>query len=272
MGPTVAARIRDHTPQGCDRRAKGTWNSIVCLAPLWSYSLRIPLATPLSRKDLLVATIITIDHYMADRFSRKLSRLVPFFLCTLIAYSPGQANDQQGCAATVDSGQPILFPRVLYRGGHLIWGLSTRPASLGDKLLVVLWFYNPSDAPLSVMTCADIDHFWSREIEVFDSAGKRVLSRAEERRLAEEMRNPGGFVPEEPFRCWRNFGITIPPRTCLHGSFSAPEYDFARDLDDYYRLPPGRYSLVPIRRGEPERASGLSTQQGVTLPITVLDR
>jgi hypothetical protein len=205
---------------------------------------------------------------MADQFSRKLSRLVPFFLYTLIAYSPGQANEQsQGCAASADTGQPILFQR-----GQLIWGLATRPASPSEKLLVVLWLHNPSEAPLSVMTCADIDHFWSREIEVYDSAGKRVLSRAEERRLAEEKRNPASFVPEDPFQCFRNFPISIPPRTCLHGSLSAPEYDFARDLNIYYLLPPGRYSLVPISKGEPERASGRRTEQRLTLPITVLDR
>jgi hypothetical protein len=205
---------------------------------------------------------------MADKFSRKLQRLVPFFLCTLIAYSPVQADDQrEGCAASADTGQPILFRR-----GHLIWGLSTRPVSPGEKLLVVLWLYNPSEAPISVMTCADIDHFWSREIEVFDSAGKRILSRTEERRLAEEKRNPGGFLPEEPFQCWRNFDIAIPPRTCLHGSFSAPEDDFARNLNNYYLLPPGRYSLVPIKKREAERASGGSTEQAVKLPITVLDR
>jgi hypothetical protein len=205
---------------------------------------------------------------MVDQISRKLSRLAPLFVCALIAYSPGHANAQhEGCAASADAGQPILFQR-----GHLTWGLSTRPARPGEKLLVLLWFYNPSDAPESVINCGDIDHFWSLEIEVFDSAGKRVLSRAEEKRLAEEKRNPGAFVPEAPFRCWRNFGITIPPRTCLRGSFSAPGDDFARDLNDYYLLPPGSYSLAPIKDRETENASGSSTVQAVKLPITVLDR
>jgi hypothetical protein len=192
--------------------------------------------------------------------------MVQIHQCTQIAYSPGQASERpEGCATTPDTGQPILFQR-----GHLIWGLSTRPVSLGDKLPVLLWFYNPSEAPLSVMTCGDIDHFWSREIEVFDSTDKRVLSRAEEKRLAEEKRNPGVFLPEQPFRCWLNFAITVPPRTCLHGSFSAPEYDFARDLNSYYQLPPGRYSLVPISIGKPQQASGRETVQRLTLPITVL--
>ena len=202
---------------------------------------------------------------MTDQLSRNLSRLAPFFLCALIGYS--QADKQyEGCAASADTEQPILFQR-----GHLIWGLSTRPASPGEKLLVVLWFYNPSESPLSVMTCGDIDYFWSREIEVFDSAGQRVMSRAEERRLAEEKRNPGGFLPE-PFQCFRNFPITVPPRTCVHGKFSEPEHDFARDLNSYYLLPPGRYSLVSTSKREPERASGRKTDQGFTLPITVLDR
>jgi len=204
---------------------------------------------------------------MAGRFSRKVSRLVPFLLCGLIAHSQDRTNDRrEGCATSADTGQPILFQR-----GHLIWGLSTKPASLGDKLVVVLWLYNPSESPSSVMTCSDIDHFWLREIELFDSAGKRILSRVEETRIAEEKQNPGAFAPDG-FQCFRNFAITIPARTCLHGSFSDPQYDFARDLNTYYTLPPGRYSLMPISKGEPEQASGRKTQQSLTLPITVMDR
>ena len=206
---------------------------------------------------------------MADQFSRKLSRLVPIVLSTLMAYSPAQTNEQpEGCVASADTGQPIWFQR-----GPLSWGPSTRPASTGEKVLVVLWFDNPSDTPQSVMTCGDIDYFWVREIEVLDSAGKRVVSRAEEERLAEEKRNPGGGSRfEMPWVCFRNITIPIPARTCLHGSFGAPQHDFTRDLSSYYALPPGRYSLVPISAGEPEPSSPRRIEQRLTLPITVLDR
>jgi hypothetical protein len=205
---------------------------------------------------------------VADQFSRKLSRLVPIVLSTLMAYSPAQTNEQaEGCVASADTGQPIWFQR-----GHLSWGLSTRPASAGEKVLVVLWFDNPSDTPQSVKTCQAIDFFWAREIEVFDSAGKRVLSRAEEKRLAEEKRNPGGGSRFEiPWVCVSNVAIPIPPGTCLHGSFAAPQPDFTRDLGSYYALPPGRYSLVPISAEDPE-PSGRRIEQRLTLPITVLDR
>jgi hypothetical protein len=146
--------------------------------------------------------------------------------------------------------------------------LSTKPVLYGEKLLVLLWIYNPSDAPQSVMTCAAIDYFWAREIAIFDSAGNRVLSRVEEERLAEKKRNPASFLPEV-FACLRNFPITVPPYACFHGSFSNPQHDFARNLNEYYSLPPGRYSLAPMKE-RPEQITRTSIEQDVKLSISVL--
>lgn len=179
-----------------------------------------------------------------------------------LAVADSQAN---GCAenASADTGQPVMFQH-----GSLTWGLSTRPVRYGEKLLVLLWLYNPTDTPLSVMTCAGIDYFWSHEIAVLDSAGNQVLSRAEERLLAEKKRNPASLFSDE-FVCFRNFPITVPPHSCLQGSFSKPQYDFARDFNRYYSLPPGQYSLVPMKKSQ-EQNSRAGTGPGVKLPISIL--
>jgi|SRR5579872_3198578 len=184
--------------------------------------------------------------------SGKACRVV---LAVLVATSLVLADEESNAwteKASADTGQPIMFQR-----GRLIWGLSTRPVTVGETLFVLLWIYNPSDEPQSVMSCMDIDWFWARDIEILDSAGKHVASRAEERR-AEEARKSNGPVPRLMEVCTRNFPITIPPKTCLHGSFARPEYDFARDLNYFYALPAGRYSLVPIvqkRTGQISRAA-----------------
>jgi len=194
-----------------------------------------------------------------------------------MAYSPAQTNEQpEGCVASADTGQPVWFQR-----GHLLWGLSTRPASAGEKIPVVLWFDNPSDTQQFVTTCTDIDYFWVGGIELLDSAAKPVLSRAEEEWLAKGKPGGGSWFPYGA--CFSNGSIPIPPRTCLHGSFAASSimlatggvvssYFFTKDLSSYYALPPGRYSLVPISTGEPEPPLGRTIERRWTLPITVLDR
>lgn len=204
---------------------------------------------------------------MADQGSRKLTWLLRSFLCTLIACSPVQAADYiDGCTTSPDTGQPVWFQR-----GKLLWGLSTRPTGPGQELLVVLWIHNPSDAPVSVESCGDIYRFWTLETQILDSAGNRILTRAEQRRLAAEKENSGSTLPV-PFRCWLNYNISIPARSCLHGSFSStPPSDFIWHLNGQYLLPPGRYSLVPFNEQEPEYSAGSIVRQWVRLPITVLD-
>jgi hypothetical protein len=72
----------------------------------------------------------------------------------------------------------------------------------------------------------------------------------------------------------------------LHSSFAkldalpsaTPEYDFGRDLNEDYALPPGRYFLVPskknflpIKKTEDQRMSASSAGEIFKLPITILD-
>jgi len=140
-------------------------------------------------------------------------------------------------SVSADTGRPVMLPS----GGALTWGLSTKPMPFGEAVPVLLWFYNPTDKPQPVWTCQDIDWFWQDGIDVFDSSGHRLLSRAEE----EIKKTPGSEIIRA---CTRNFPIDIPPRSCAHGSFSKPEYDFERDLQRYYSLPPGRYLIVPAER------------------------
>lgn len=207
---------------------------------------------------------------MAIRSCGWLTTLLGFVVTSLSISSLGVADEQppRQCEqdASADTGQPVMLQR-----GRLIWGLSTKPTTFGQKLPVVLWLYNPTDEPLYVGTCDDIDFFWLREIQVFDSAGKRVEGRAE-KRWAEEERSRGDARPllREPFECFRNFTITVLSQACLHGSFSTNKYDFVRDLNDYYLLPPGRYSLVPTKAAERTvPVAGTKSEPKVALEIIV---
>jgi hypothetical protein len=139
----------------------------------------------------------------------------------------------------------------------------------GEPLTIVLWIYNPSEEPLWVTDCGDIDFFWDREIEVLDSAGNRVLSRREDAELADKRRDPNALGT--PFRCWLNFRIAVPPHACLHGSFSKPDNDFTRNLNHYYMLPAGQYSLSPAKKNGTRKApaNGAGDAQRVALEITV---
>jgi len=114
----------------------------------------------------------------------------------------------------------------------------------------LLWIENTTDQPQSVATCTDIDRFWLDGIDVFDSSGHRVPSLTEEK---EKKPPPGKTLPGWILVCTRNFAIQIPPRTIMHGTFSSLPYDFSRDLTTYYSLPPGRYIVVPAKRGQDNR-------------------
>jgi len=159
-----------------------------------------------------------------------------------------------------DTGRPVVFPSC----GPLIWGLSTKPTPYGKEIRVLLWLYNPTDKPQPVWTCMGIDFFWLLGIDVFDSAGQRVLGRSEEK----ERNDPRRPVI---MGCTRNFPINIPPHTCVHGSFSKPDYDFTRDLGEYYSLPPGRYFIVPGERGPDYRpVTRTLPDPSIGLELTVL--
>jgi hypothetical protein len=167
------------------------------------------------------------------------------------------AEDRSPCSAMIspDTGQPVMFTR-----GPLTWGWSTKPAAYGQNLFVLLWIYNPTEEPLAVLTCEDIDHF-------LDAAGKPVLSLDAEKRRRDQA---AGNVSLEVWACAMNMLFTVPPHTCLHGTFSKPEYVFARDLSKYYSLQPGRYSLMVLRNQTPAAGSRTSTAEASELHITVM--
>ncbi len=136
-----------------------------------------------------------------------------------------------------DTGEPVVMRQL----PGITWGLSTKPVSYGDPIPVLLWLYNPTDKPQGVTTCGDIDNFWEFDINVADSAGRRMLTRAEQK----QARNTE--IENLPL-CGRNLLIWIPPHTCIHGTFSKLEHDFARDLNEYYSLPPGKYLITPAEK------------------------
>jgi len=202
-----------------------------------------------------------------EQSAQKLTRFLALILSAFIVPSAGVADDPRiACRDTTstDTGQPIFFQRR-----NLVWGLSTKPATQGQKLPVLLWIYNPSEERRSVFTCGDIGHFWEREIEVLDSTGKRVLSRSEVRLIEEHQRDPSILLSTN-FECFRNFAIEVPPHACLHGSFSSPGDDFTLDLTQLYQLGTGQYSLVSLKKEEPERVSQMSSGQEFKLIVVII--
>jgi hypothetical protein len=166
---------------------------------------------------------------------------------------------------SADTGKPVIFRHL----GSLIWGLSTKPVPYGENIFMLLWVCNTTDKPLPVMTCEDIDRFWLDGLDVFDSSGHRVLSRREEN--DKKLRDSNKFAPGGCFfSCTRNFPINIPAHSCLHASFSNPNYDFVRDIRTYYSLPPGRYAIVPSERNkdcEPSRRTLPDPKNGLLIVV-----
>jgi len=164
-----------------------------------------------------------------------------------------------------DSGTPV----ILLSQGPLRWGISTRPVHDGEPVSVLLWIENTTDQPQATMTCAGIDFFWLYGIDVFDSLGHRVLSLTEEKEKKLPADKP---LPQWIPMCTRNFRIQIPPHTIMHGTFSSLPYDFSRDLAAYYSLPPGRYIVVPAKRGQDYRPVARTLSDFSSgLWVTVLD-
>ena len=165
------------------------------------------------------------------------------------------------CAEVVspDTGRPVMFPSE----GPVIWGLSSKPSPYGSGTPVLLWLLNASDKPQGVMTCSSIDWFWQYGVDVFDSAGQRVL-----RRVNEQSSKGAQFN----FVCTRNFAIEIPPHSCMHTTFTERAYDLSRDLQRYYMLPPGRYFAVPAKRDQNDKpVTRMVTDPADALAVTVLE-
>jgi hypothetical protein len=177
------------------------------------------------------------------RAARTIVLELPFLLAVSLVVLAAPNRDAVGRKlpkkmaeeVSADTGQPVIFQRP----GPLVWGLSTKTVAHREPIPVLLWLYNPTNKTQSVLTCNDIDWFWSSGIDVFDFSGQRMLTVLER----QQMQDPHIV---KMFLCSRNFNIDIPPHTCMHGRFSQPIWsDFGRDLREYYSLPPGRYVIVP---------------------------
>lgn len=168
---------------------------------------------------------------------------------------------------TADTGRPVMF----FTANPISWGLSTRPVPVGEPDPVLLWLFNSTDHPRSVMTCSDIDWFWGA-LDVFDSQGRRVLGPEEQkrRRSAGKIEGITGGI-EGLWVCSRNFGIEIPAHACMHTTFTNAAYDFARDIRRYYQLSPGQYVLLPgmtnPTKGESRLSRAPESPKGAALVV-----
>jgi hypothetical protein len=171
---------------------------------------------------------VAITNWRSGSYSKDEGRL------RTARQSPPDSSAPAECKKEIskDTGTPTFVAN----NGQLHWGVSSKSVEYGEPVNTVLWVYNSAEIPASVMTCSDIDWFWSA-LQVFDNNGHRVLSRQEQ-----EHPSSGSF--ERIFICSRNFAIPVPPRACIHGQFSDLG-DFSRDLRSTFVLPPGLYWLRP---------------------------
>jgi hypothetical protein len=171
-----------------------------------------------------------------------------------------------GCTADVsgDTGRPVIFLSV----DGLAWGLSTKDTPYGEAVPVILWVCNTTDNPQSVMTCSDISRFRGAGIDVFDSFGHRVLSTLEEnQKKLRESGKPELVFGGGPAVGCKDSPINIPPHSSVHGSFSTLDY---LSLRAPYSLPPGRYFIVPSKRGpdyEPYRRTLSDSESGLLVVV-----
>src|SRR5262249_267160 len=111
---------------------------------------------------------------------------------------------------------------------------------------------------------SDIDLFWHYGIDVFDSSGHRILTKAEERARP----NPQN---RDLQKCTRNVPIPIPPHGVLHGNFSNMGSRLSRDLRTEYDLVPGKYVIVASELGANERQierTLLNPPNGLRIEVT----
>jgi len=171
------------------------------------------------------------------------------------------------CAKSVsaDTGSPVMFPSR----GPLTLGVSTKTTHYGEPIPVLLWLSNPTDTAQPVWSCGGIiDDFWYSGMDVFDSAGHRVLSRDEEK-----QRKSGTLPTQRVQVCGSTVETYIPAHACTHSTFSSQASYVSHDLHKYYELPPGRYFIVPAERtkdGEPVRRTVIDPTGG--LAIVVLEQ
>jgi hypothetical protein len=153
-----------------------------------------------------------------------LNNLQSTVACTDRAYSPKLPDAGPACEEELFArrGRPFMFPA---RNG-IAHGVSSDP----DKASGLnLWVDNQSAEPVSLMFCCATTLF--ANIEVFDSDGRRVLSKAD--REAQQAASEGRELAEV---CTCSGNVLIAPHTMQL-------FDFA-DISREYTLKPGRYMIT----------------------------
>ena len=144
-------------------------------------------------------------------------------------------------------------PKMIRSSGQLQFGLSMATSDFlaGQPVPLFVWVDNPTDEPLSVMTCMDLDYFKAHEFDLYDAYGHRVLSKSQVKIQQQCKTRPELGDIYKAWSCTRNFPIAIPPHTCV----TAKTYDFSATLTQNYDLPAGEYTVRPRRSQEkPEDA------------------
>jgi len=169
---------------------------------------------------------------------------------------PATLPDACAKEVTPQSGIPFMFSGK----GPVQFGLSSRRSTFREKAPLSIWVSNPTDKEVGVMTCMDLDGFFIGGFDVLDQSGNRVLAKEEVRK----ENDPGHNVwPARTLSaCSRNFPITIPPHSCIHGDFDRPGYDLVKYLGSMYTLPAGIYQIVPrLANGEKRlQTTGLAVE------------
>ncbi len=146
-------------------------------------------------------------------------------------------------------GRPVM----MRQDDRVAYGLSVAPSNIrfGNPIPLHLWINNQSDKEISVMTCMNLDFFWSEGFDVYDAYGHRLLKKNEIKHLgkvATSLSETQGKDCLATWMCGRNFPIQIPANTCANETMFQLPHDFSRDLSESYDLSPGLYYIVAADR------------------------
>lgn len=146
-------------------------------------------------------------------------------------------------------GRPFMFPA---RSG-IAFGVSYG----ADKpSMLYLWADNQTDETVRVYVCCNLTLF--DHIDIFDSEGHRVLSKADK---AEQKAGSEGTTRA----CSCSFSVPVPPHTIQL-------FDFA-DISVGYTLQPGRYTIsernppAPYNLSPDENEAGAHAPPGLAISI-----
>lgn len=131
---------------------------------------------------------------------------------------PGPACEKELLARR---GRPFMFPA---RDG-VAYGVSSSP---DDPSALYLWTDNQTDKTVSLSFCCVSTLF--AHINIFDSAGRRVLSRTDQ--AEEKARSEGREIVQG---CTCSGSSSVPPHTI--------QLFVSADISEGYALRPGRYTI-----------------------------